>query len=166
MKITYFTIEKIDSGLFRTQILGKLKSIISLESKINYGVIVLNSPFDYFKNRKIIDQYNKDNWGRIYIKHYPILPPLRYSLKNIFFTELILIWLMILTKLFVKVNSQIIHCRSYWPTILATRVFKIPVLFDLRSLFPAENVAAGRLMLNSTVYNYWLQLESKCYGKN
>ncbi len=165
MKVTYFTVEKINSGLFRTQVLDKIHSITSIDNSISFRVLAYNSPFDYFQNRSIIHTINQDFKGKLIIKQYPILPPLRYALKNIISTELVLIWLILFTKIFIKINSDIVHCRSYWPTIIATRVFQIPILFDLRSLFLAENVAAGKLILDSSVYKYWLKLEKECLEK-
>ena len=90
------------------------------------------------------------------------MPPLRYALSSVMQSILILKWLEVFCRFFIRVKGDVIHCRSYWPTIIASSVYSIPILFDLRSLYPAENVAAGKLELNSKEYKFWLEQESFC----
>lgn len=162
MRITYFTVEDISSSLFRNQVVNKINAIIGVDPSISFDILIFNNPIKYFKHKKILNEYKNTLSEKINIRYYPIMPPLRFALSNILHTKFILIWMELFCRIFIKVDSDIIHCRSYWPTFTANKVFNIPILFDLRSLFPAENVAAGNMKLNSRVYKYWLKIEEKC----
>ncbi|MBB1193871.1 hypothetical protein DNC80_09375 [Flavobacterium sp. SOK18b] len=162
MHITYFTIEDIGSGLFRNQVINKLNAILAVDSEVTFEILILNSPLKYNKHQKILKEYRSTLSTRIKIKYYPVLPPLRYALSSVLQSSLILKWLELFCRLFVRVKGDIIHCRSYWPTIIASKVHNTPILFDLRSLYPAENVAAGKLEFNSREYKFWLKQEAYC----
>jgi glycosyltransferase involved in cell wall biosynthesis len=162
MHITYFTIEDIGSGLFRNQVVNKLNAILAVDSNITFEILILNSPIKYSKHQKILKEYRSTLSNRIKIKYYPVLPPLRYALSSVLQSSLILKWLELFCRLFVRVKGDIIHCRSYWPTIIASKVYNVPILFDLRSIYPAENVAAGNLKFNSRQYKFWGKLEANC----
>jgi glycosyltransferase involved in cell wall biosynthesis len=56
---------------------------------------------------------------------------------------------------------DIIHCRSYWPTISIEK-FHESIVFDLRSLWVSENLSSGDLIENSLAHKYWNQIEIKC----
>jgi len=162
MHIIYFTIEDISSSLFRNQVINKLSAILECDSDVTFEILVLNSPLKYNLHQKLLKEYRSNLSTRIKIKYYPALPPLRYALSSILQSRLILKWLELFCRLFVRVNGDVIHCRSYWPTIIASKAFNIPILFDLRSLYPAENVAAGKLEFNSRQYEFWLKKEAYC----
>ncbi|URC13106.1 glycosyltransferase [Flavobacterium sp. B183] len=162
MHITYFTIEDIGSGLFKNQVINKLNAILHVDSSVSFEIIVLNSPLKHKRNKKILQHYKNILPERIKIKYYAVLPPLRYALSSKMQSYLLLKWLELFCRIFVKFRGDIIHCRSYWTTIITSRISDKPIVFDLRSLYPAENVAAGNLILNSKEYNYWLELEKEC----
>ena len=164
MHITYFTIEDIGSGLFKNQVINKLNAILSVDSNIKFEIVVLNSPLKNKKNKEILKQYKNILPDKIKIKYYPVLPPLRYALSSKMQSYILLKWLEFFCRLFVKFSGDIIHCRSYWATIIASRISTKPIVFDLRSLYPAENVAAGKLIFNSKEYKYWLKLEMQCFS--
>lgn len=164
MHITYFTIEDIGSGLFKNQVINKLNAILSVDANISFEIIVLNSPLKHKNNIAIINHYKNILPSKIKIKYYPILPPLRYVLSSKMQSYILLKWLEIFCRLFVNFSGDIVHCRSYWATIIASRISAKPIVFDLRSLYPAENVAAGKLAFNSEEYKYWLNLEKECFS--
>jgi len=162
MHVIYFTIEDIGSGLFRNQVINKLNAILEVDSDVTFEILVLNSPLKYTIHQTILGEYRSTLSDRVKITYYPVLPPLRYALSSVLQSNLILKWLELFCRLFVKVKGDIIHCRSYWPTIIASKAFNIPILFDLRSLYPAENVAAGKLEVNSRQYEFWVKQEAYC----
>jgi glycosyltransferase involved in cell wall biosynthesis len=123
---------------------------------------VFNSPFRFFEHKKILRKYTLQFGNRIKIKYYPVLPPLRYVLGSVFQTKLIMAWLKFVL-FFIKISGDIIHCRSYWPAVLALKIKNEPVVFDVRSLYPAESVSAGKLKYNSKAYKYWMLLERFCF---
>lgn len=164
MTITYLTIENISSGLFRNQVINKLQAIVDSSTDISFEIVVFNSPQHFFKHRRLLADYRAGLSDRIKIRYYSVLPPLRYVLSSITQSKLLLGWLTLVLK-FIKIKGEVIHCRSYWPAIIALRVSDIPILFDVRSLYPAESVAAGKLALDSKEYEYWLNLEEFCFRK-
>lgn len=161
MTITYFTIENINSGLFRNQVINKLQAILDNSAEIDFEIIVFNSPMNFFSHRRLLKEYRSKLPDRIKLRYYSVLPPLRYVLSSVTQSVLLLGWLTFVLR-FIKIKGRVIHCRSYWPAILALRVSNIPVLFDVRSLYPAESVAAGKMSLESDVYKYWLKQEVFC----
>lgn len=162
MTITYFTIENINSGLFRNQVINKLVAILNSSDDIKFEIIVFNSPLTYSANKKLLKSYKSELPKRLKIRYYAVLPPLRYVLSSVVQSQLIIKWLRFALK-FIKLNGDLIHCRSYWPAILALKESDIPVLFDVRSLYPAESVAAGKLKMASKEYLYWSDLEKYCF---
>ncbi len=71
-------------------------------------------------------------------------------------------WLGILWVYFGK-KKNIFHCRSYHSAlagVLFKKFFPIKLIFDPRSPFPEENVAANRWKSNSSVnYKVWKKIE-------
>jgi len=165
MTVTYFTIENINSGLFRNQVLNKLKAIVDISEDICFEIIAFNTPLQFFEHKRLLKKYALQYGDRIKIRYYPILPPLRYVLSSVFQTKLIMNWLKI-NLFFIKIKGEVIHCRSYWPAVLALKIKNLPVVFDVRSLYPAESVSAGKLKYNSRIYDYWVGLEAFCFDKS
>lgn len=163
MKITYFTIEDISSGLFSTQVLNLLSFISDLDEEIQFELIVLNAPHRNKKNKESLKRFNKILEGtNITIRFYSVLPPLRHALKSKLQSQLILMWLTIIFKYIVRPKGEIIHCRSYWATLVALKSGQKNVIFDMRSLLPYENVSAGNLKMNSRAYKQWISHEKYC----
>jgi len=166
MKITYFSIEDIDSGLFKSQVLNKLNAILEIEHDLTFQLVVFNSPWKILKHRRLLKAYRSVLSERIKINYYPVLPPLRTVLTSVIQSKLIFSWLRLIAGLLVKINGDVIHCRSYWPTLIALKTFKKPIVFDIRSLYVAESVAAGKLKIPSFEYDYWLNIEKFCLSKS
>jgi glycosyltransferase involved in cell wall biosynthesis len=166
MKISYLTTEDIHSGLFRNQVLEQLKAIVALDKDSSFQLIVLN-PFWKAKKAMIRAKELQGQLGNAFdIKVVPMMPPLRYSLNSILLSKLTIWWMRLVVRFFVKFEGKLIHCRSYWATIVATKESTLPVLFDMRSLYPAESVAAGKMTEDAAVYKYWLKLEKECFQKS
>jgi glycosyltransferase involved in cell wall biosynthesis len=162
MKITYVTIEDIRSGLFQTQIIDILEEICNKNSNIVYEVLVFNRPWFLFSHLKRLKELKNNSNSRIVIKYFPLLPPLRHALSSYVYSVFVTSWLKIFLTLFISRSSNILHCRSYWPTMSCIGFKKIPIVFDMRSLWPLENISMDLLKANSMCSKYWFELEREC----
>ena len=162
MKISYLTIEDITSGLFQTQVLDIISEICNKKHDIEYEILVVNRPWFILRHIKKIKEIRSNISSQISIKYLPLLPPLRHALSSKLYSSFFTIWLSLIYLLFVRRNSSILHCRSYWPTKAALTIKNIPVLFDMRSLWVLENISMDLLKPNSKCSEYWNKLELDC----
>jgi glycosyltransferase involved in cell wall biosynthesis len=166
MKITYLAFEHLGSGLFKSQILEQLQAMVNQSEALEFNLIVINPIWKLLSSKKHLKEIKNIYSEKIQITYLPLLPPFRYSMKRVWLTKITYFWLIVVAKLFVRIKGQVIHCRGYWPTMIATRLYDIPIVFDLRSLYPAESIAAGIFKEHSREYNHWLDIERKCIRKS
>lgn len=162
-EIVHFTIEDISSGLFQRQVLGITKSIYLKNQNLKFQILVVNRIWHYQRNKRDLKKIRKELKGfPIRIKYVPLLPPLRFALKSVSYSKIVTLILKSCAHLLIPRSAEIIHCRSYWPTIAALRAGFTNVIFDMRSLMPLESVSTGDLVENSPSYNYWIREEKYC----
>ena len=163
MKVAYLTIEDITSGLFKTQILDIIEEISNHDKSIRFEIFILNRPWLYLKHKNILNEYRSIyNSFNITFTYLPFLPPLRNSLRFFLYSFFVTKWFSIIFYTCIKSQQfDIIHARSYWPTISVLK-HNIPIIFDLRSLWLLENLSTGDICLNSKSYYYWKQIEIDC----
>jgi glycosyltransferase involved in cell wall biosynthesis len=167
MKVAYLTIEDITSGLFKTQILDIIEEILNHDNAIKFQIFIINRPWLYFKHKKVLNEYRAiSNTYNISFCYIPFLPPLRNALKYYVYSYLVTRWLSFIFNIFINKNEfDLIHARSYWATFSVSNS-KIPIIFDLRSLWLLENISTGEIKLNSKSYDYWKQIEIDCIKKS
>ncbi len=167
MKVAYLTIEDVSSGLFKTQVLDILDEIYNQDNNIQFDIIIINRPWHYFKHRVSLRKYRKYFNGKsISLKYIPLLPPLRNSLRHFVPSVFVTKWLSLIFNFRLIIdNYDILHCRSYWPTIAVSNKL-MPIIFDLRSLWLLENVSTGEIQPNSNSYSYWKNVEISCIKKS
>ncbi len=167
MKVAYLTIEDITSGLFKTQILDIIEEILNHDNAIKFQIFIINRPWLYFKHKKVLNEYRAiSNSYNISFCYIPFLPPLRNALKYYLFSYLVTRWLSFICNIFINKNEfDLIHARSYWATFSVSKS-KIPIIFDLRSLWLLENISTGEIKANSKSYDYWKQIEIDCIKKS
>jgi glycosyltransferase involved in cell wall biosynthesis len=167
MKVAYLTIEDITSGLFKTQILDIIEEILNHDNAIKFQIFIINRPWLYFKHKKVLNEYRAiSNSYNISFCYIPFLPPLRNALKYYLFSYLVTRWLSFIFNIFINKNEfDLIHARSYWATFSVSKS-KIPIIFDLRSLWLLENISTGEIKANSKSYDYWKQIEIDCIKKS
>ena len=167
MKVAYLTIEDITSGLFKTQILDIIEEILNHDNAIKFQIFIINRPWLYFKHKKVLNEYRAiSNTYNISFCYIPFLPPLRNALKYYLYSYLVTRWLSFIFNIFINKNEfDLIHARSYWTTFSVSNS-KIPIIFDLRSLWLLENISTGEIKINSKSYNYWKQIEIDCLNKS
>lgn len=162
MLVTYLTIEDIESGLFQTQVLDILTEISNQSSETRFEILVINRPWlirSHLKRKKQLQQVLKPS---IRIRYIPLLPPLRSAMSSLLYSAVVTGWLRLIYFFTISRKSHVLHCRSYWPTQAGLKSTNIPVLFDMRSLWPLENISMGLLKENSLAARYWLNMEKEC----
>lgn len=163
MLITYLTIEDIGSGLFQTQVINIIEEIVKQSSNIKFEILVINRPWYIYSHlRHMKEIKSKINEKLIKIRYVPLLPPLRNAMKSYYYSVFVTNWLYIIFLLFISNKTSVLHCRSYWPAQAAIKSKIGPVLFDMRSLWPAENLSSRNLKYNSKSFQYWMDLERNC----
>lgn len=167
MNVAYLTIEDISSGLFKTQVLDILEEISLQDDSIHFDILIINRPWHFIKHKFYIKKYRKEYKSRnINFIYIPLLPPLRNSLKYFLFSYFVTKWLKIIYIYFLKIKKyDILHCRSYWPTI-AVLNRQIPIIFDMRSLWVLENISTGDIIMNSKSHFYWKNIEINCIKRS
>jgi glycosyltransferase involved in cell wall biosynthesis len=159
MKIIYFSLEDIDSGLFESQVLNMVVDIQRQNPEIQITLLVINQPWKAYKAKKKINRIRSQGIEMIYL---PFLPPLRWVSSAPFFSFLYILYLWLLLKLFVDLKQyKLVHCRNYLPALVIRNFRNINFLFDVRSLHAYEYVQANKIKVNSDNYNYWLENEKK-----
>ena len=87
MKLLYFTLEDINSGLFDSQVLNTIVSIKNTMPNIHIKLLVINQPWRYFRAKAKFQQLKKAGVDLIYL---PFLPPLRWISSGSFITNIYL----------------------------------------------------------------------------
>ena len=108
MHVTYFTIEDIDSSLFRNQIINKLNAILEVDSNITFDILIINSPIKYNKHKRLLKEYRSTLSDRLKINYYPVLPPLRYALSSVFQSSIIFYLIMLIKFCFLQQHQRIL----------------------------------------------------------
>ncbi len=166
MRVLYYTIEDIDSGLFRTQVFDLLKNICRSKEDIEIVLLVVNRPWKILRHLYRIKNLAKNTGVKNLKLHYvPLLPPLRRALSYRWYSKLVTEWLTIIVRLFLFFSRRpvnIFHCRSYWPTLSLANLGLSPLIFDMRSLWVLENLSTGDLIEGSVAHGYWKNVETRC----
>lgn len=152
------------SGLIQTQVMALLKDIKRQAPDIDLTLIAFWQPWVYRKHKYLIDQMSSDlSCSKIDMESYPwAIIPSRYFLYNKFLFPILH---KCISLMFTKVQLgrfDIVHCRSYIGSLISSELknkFGYKCIFDMRSLFPKENVTAGKWTLKDKTYKMWLKLE-------
>jgi glycosyltransferase involved in cell wall biosynthesis len=151
--------EDITSPLIRSQVLD----ILTIVGKEKQVYLLWFYRIDYFLNKK----YKKKKLVNDFLKDGIVLVPIPFLAGKfpVSWWQIPLVlpqWLigLYLSKFFLKIN--IFHGRSYHAALAAHvlgYVAKVPLVFDPRSPFPEENIAAGRWKSNSLNFVFWKKVE-------
>lgn len=160
-KINYISIENPASGLFRTQVLDSLCYSSKLTSA-SITLCVLLYPWHLLSKRESLLNLRKTcEENDIRLRLYPVLFPVKFSMTNSFSFKVTLAWLGLIAQLMPK--CDVAHCRGYFATFMGIKLRgNCRVVFDMRSSWVDENIAAGRLVPHSRLHAKWLRLEGFC----
>lgn len=156
--VLYLTCNGLLEPLGQSQILPYL---IGLSSRYKITVVTFEKPWDLLNTIYLSETKSKC------LQHRITWIPLRFRLGPSLIAPLLsgihLFTLALALSLFAR--PQLIHARSYIPAVIALSIkalLKIPFLFDMRALWPAELVASGRIRSNSLSHKYLLKAEEFC----
>ena len=160
--ITYVAIEDPKSGLFKTQVLDLL-SQLRKTSPFKIRLCIFIYPWHLFFRRQCLTRLRETCAERQICLHvYPVLLPVKYSLMSVIWFRLTTVWLAVIAQLLPK--SDVVHCRGYFATFLGLKSrLSGKVIFDTRSSWVDENIAAGRLAAKSNLHAKWLKFEQRCF---
>ena len=152
------------SGLIQTQVMALLKEVKRQAPEIKLTLIAFWQPWVYRKHKYFIDQMSSDlSCSKIDMESYPwAIIPSRYFLYNRFLFPILH---KCVSLMFTKVELgrfDIVHCRAYMGSLVSSELktmFGYKCIFDMRSLFPKENVTAGKWTLEDKSYKMWSELE-------
>ena len=168
MKIAYLVYnERPDSGLMNTQVLGLLKEL-SKNSDLSITLIAIWQPWVYIKYLKEIKRLKVDLQSHnIQLKSLPFGFPGRYFFTNKYLLNTNIFYIYLILKVFNLGKYDIIHCRGYFISYIASLLKKDnKLIFDMRSLFPEENISAGNWTKEDLIYDKWKNIEKYTIEKS
>ena len=168
MNIAYaIWIEGLDSPILKSQVIEILKTLKKISPDDRYFFFAFQPIYTiilHSKKLRVINEDLRENNIRLIIIPSLVSPIIHwfsakwYLLPLIFLQTFPILLIMIIAK-----NIDILHCRSYPIMIAAIATKKVKkslkIVFDPRSPFPEENIAAGRWTENSISYKVWKILE-------
>lgn len=162
MKVAYLIVnERPGSGLLNSQVVGLLKEF-SLLSEIEITLIAIWQPWVYLKYKNELRDLERElDVFKIRLISIPFGLPSRYIDKSSVLLSLSMKYSSVLIGRYLK-NFDVVHCRSYYASYIASlhkesNAFKL--IFDMRSLFPEENIVTGLWKVDSKIFNVWKKLE-------
>lgn len=164
--ITYLTIEKIGSGLFESQIISPLISSSKLHPDVKINLVVVNYFWLIFSHKKYLSKLRKELRGiGVGLRFIPFLIPPKFTLKSKLYCSFFLFFLAAIFRSLPKTSS--FHCRGYFTTLAVLKCNSGEnIIFDMRSLWVSENIAAGNLVANTPLAAYWSELEKQAISKS
>lgn len=156
-KVLYLSYTGLMEPLGRSQILAYLSR---LSYEYQFTIVSFEKTEDLDKIDAVRELYEECEkygieWKPKKYHHRPRLLATAYDLMI----------LILSTYLYSKgTSAQIVHCRSYIPSIaawLVGKVTKTPFIFDMRALWPEEMIDANRLKRNSITHKILQFLEYK-----
>ncbi len=161
MNIAYLIYnERPNSGLMKTQVLGLLQELAKYKD-LNITLIAVWQPWVYWKYYKEIIRLKKNLKDKnIKLLSIPFGLPGRYFFQNRLLLSLNTIYIYTLLKLCGLKKYDVVHGRGYFISYVAALLKnKYKLIFDLRSLFPEENISAGNWNKEDTIYKKWKEIE-------
>ena len=159
VRISYLTIEDLFSGLFMTQVQGPMSALADRNPNAKIRIYAVNYFWKFFgrkeQYKKIKTDLSKKN---IEITVIPLLIPVKFAMTNYGYCKLFLAFLSFLIAFLPR--AEILHCRGYFTAVAVHKARRREkVVFDMRSLWVLENIAAGTLSVHSRLFDYWRELE-------
>jgi glycosyltransferase involved in cell wall biosynthesis len=172
VKVAYIIYnERPMSGLIRTQVMLLLKEIKSQAPDMELVLISFWQPWVVWKFGKQLDRMKAEMAGAgIGMEVHPwALIPSRYFLYDARLFPILHRWVTFLFRRAFLQRFDIVHCRSYLAALVAVGLkdeFGYRCIFDMRSLFPKENVSIGKWTMEDRDYLMWARLEKKAIERS
>lgn len=163
MKIGYIIVrEDLDSPIIQSQVVDVLKNIIKLSDHKIYLIWFCRIDL-LWKSKNIANSIINDlNKSKIKVLCIPFLAG-RFPVSWYLLPFVVIQWLLGLVCARLCFSLKLLHCRSYHAGLagaVLNLISKMPYIFDPRSPFPEEHVAAGNWQSYSLNYRVWKCLET------
>lgn len=162
MKVAYVVYaEQPDSGLFRTQVIQLLIEMAKNQT-IQLTLISFWQPWVYARKYGAIVKLSDELKSKgVLLISYPFALPTRYFYSNKLLLKLNVYIQGVLSKAVEFNKYDKVICRSYFCSyIAAKKLDSDKLIFDMRSLFPEENITAGLWTDDCDIYQEWKRIES------
>ena len=164
MKIAYLIVnERPGSGLLNSQVVGLLKELSSL-AEVHITLIAIWQPWVYLKYKKQLGVLKCElATYKIKLISIPFGLPGRYIDTNRVLLPISFKYSSMLIGRYLK-EFDIVHCRGYFASYIASMhksTLKFKLIFDMRSLFPAENIVTGLWRADSRIFATWQKIEKE-----
>ena len=161
MKIAYLIYnERPNSGLMKSQVLGLLYELAKSKD-LQITLIAIWQPWVYWKYYKDIIKLKRElSISNINLISIPLGLPGRYFFQNKYLLSINTYYIWAILKLFDLNKYDVVHGRGYFINYVAALLKeRYKLIFDLRSLFPEENISAGNWKKEDAIYEKWKEIE-------
>jgi glycosyltransferase involved in cell wall biosynthesis len=161
--------ESIFDNLIKTQVIELLSEVRKKEKKILNKIYLINflpitKIFKIKEYKKKSKELEKDGIKYIFL---PLTLHSRIYFFNILFPFFGFIYGKFLKVILFFLKVDIIHCRSYFATLLGLQAKRNEkLIFDTRSLFIEENISINKIKENSLTHTLWKKKEIKLLEKS
>lgn len=171
MKIAYIIYnERPMSGLLRSQVLPILKEMKHKQKNLDIVLIAFWQPLLMFKYISELIQMKKElSYSNIQLINLPLAIPSRHFFFNHYLFKIVETWGYLIFRLTIDNTYDVIHCRSYFASYIASKlsgIYRFKLIFDLRSIFPLENIRVDNLQPETKMYHKWLEIEKRTINKS
>lgn len=161
MKIAYLIYnERPNSGLMKSQVLGLLYELAKSKD-LQITLIAIWQPWVYWKYYKDIVKLKKElSISNINLVSIPLGLPGRYFFQYKYLLSINTYHIWAILKFFDLNKYDVVHGRGYFINYVAALLKeKYKLIFDLRSLFPEENIMIGNWKKEDAIYKKWKEIE-------
>jgi glycosyltransferase involved in cell wall biosynthesis len=155
--------ERLEKGLFRSQVIDLLSHVQPMLAESKTLKVLAFVPFLSYSHYRSYIKKLDDLDIKILVLPSPSIFSYLFLHPLLLVPIQILLLPMILWRLR-ELRLLLIHCRGYPATLLGfllSRLYRVPYVFDMRSLFPEEVVSSGHWKCDSSSYRLWKKLEHK-----
>ncbi len=156
--------ERIFSGLLESQVVALLKAVRAQQAGMDITLVSFLPPWVILKHRGALRRIREElRAAGIRAEYYPLALPYRWFLLRKSSLHLVAPLMAMLAACVLRRRFDIVHCRSYFPTMLAVALqgrLGFRTIFDSRSLFVDECVAVGLLAPGGGAHARWRGLEA------
>jgi glycosyltransferase involved in cell wall biosynthesis len=160
------------SGLYLTQVFSILKKVKNSSNTVEITLISFWQPWVMYKYRSLIDQMKSELESeniKVINSPFAIIPSRHFFFKYYLFW-IVELWGKIIFKYVLRnKNYDIVHCRAYFASYIASKIlnnYNFKLIFDLRSIWPLENITVGNWKLNDKIYEKWIEIEKYTIKKS
>jgi glycosyltransferase involved in cell wall biosynthesis len=165
MKVAYIIYnDRPDSGLIKTQVVSLLIEIKKQSPQLNITLVTFWQPWVMIRYKNSIKEMHKILSGvGIGMKSYPLaIVPCRHFLYKYYLFPILRVWVTTVFRIALSRKYDVVHARSYLESLVSSKLKKLydyKLIFDMRSLFPEENITKGAFTKTDKSYRMWKKHE-------